>query len=303
MSEPIFVIGCPRSGTTLLSSLLGMTRYGAPFETHFIPKYYRRLSSLGDLGDAANFRRLVTAILKERPVMQMKLDVDIDDLFRRGTRGYRELVDQLCIMRNRRLGLSAWGDKTPSYILELDIIHRLFPNSKYIYIVRDGRDVALSLMEETWGSNNTYSCAQYWKRCNAANGVLDMLRQRGEIFEVRYEDLIAEPTAWLPRIYGFLEEPYDENAMGGLIGSIRSRNCNKWRQRMTPDDVRTFERVASGTLKRFGYEVTYEEGAIGVGREIFYKCHDSALMALHLLKMNTVDAARIRYCGKEPFND
>jgi hypothetical protein len=303
MSDPVFVIGCPRSGTTLLSELLRMTRYGAPFETHFIPKYYKRLSSFGSLGDVANFRRLVAAILKERPVMQMKLELDLDDLFERGVRDYRELVDQLCLMRNRRLGLSAWGDKTPTYILELDIIYSLFPSSKYIYIVRDGRDVALSLMEEAWGRNNVYACAQYWKKCNAANVVLDGLRQRGAIFEVRYEDLIAQPTMMLSRIYRFLEEPYDGGAMADLIGRIRSGNSNKWRQRMTPDEVETFERVASGTLKRFGYEVTHEEGPIGVGKEIFYKCHDSALTALYLLKMNTIDAVRIKYCGKEPFNE
>ena len=121
--KPLFIIGCPRSGTTFFASLLELTDYGRPFETHFIPKYYKRLDRYGDLRIKNNARRLLRDILAERPVQQWKLNVDVDAfLCERGNMSYAELAREVCTLHARQKGKSTWGDKTPRY----NAICRLF---------------------------------------------------------------------------------------------------------------------------------------------------------------------------------
>lgn len=68
--EPLFILGCPKSGTTLLASIFTDTTYGAPFESHFITKYYKKLSTYGDLNNKLNFKRLINDIANERYIQQ-----------------------------------------------------------------------------------------------------------------------------------------------------------------------------------------------------------------------------------------
>ena len=128
---PIFIVGCPRSGTTLVSELLEGSSWGSPVETHFIPKYFRRLGRYGSLDDRARFTKLVRAILRERPVMQWRLDIDPDHLYRIiETRDYRTIVDTICRLRFERLGKSSWGDKTPHYVFDLDVLASALPSAR-----------------------------------------------------------------------------------------------------------------------------------------------------------------------------
>lgn len=303
MYNPLIILGCPRSGTTMLSGLLKNTKYGEPFETHFITKYYKKLESYGSLENKSNFKRLVTHILNERPVMQMHLDINMDEFYAETVPDYGKIVSRLCMMKSGRKGCSSWGDKTPHYLLDLDIIYKLFPDSKYIYIVRDGRDVALSLMTKPWGQNNIYACADYWKRCNAQNGIFDELKKKGLLYSLRYEDLLADSEKIVPDIYSFLGEVYDDGLMRNLIGRVRKDNFNNWKKKMNSSQIELFERVASDTLRRFGYETRYEETGVGKLNEIYYNFHEAASKGLYLLKTNTLDTIRIKYFGKQPFHE
>ncbi len=160
----------------MLAGLLHESPWGRAFETHFIAKYYRKLARYGDLSQRENCTRLARAIMSERPAQSWKLNVDYDkfceSLIRRD---YPHIVDGLCCAHTARKGHISWGDKTPHYLLQLDIIQRLFPESKIVYIVRDGRDTALSLMRTAWGPANVYAAAAYWKLCNASGPVIDQL--------------------------------------------------------------------------------------------------------------------------------
>jgi hypothetical protein len=303
-TPPVFVLGCPRSGTTLLAEFLTPTKYGAPVETHFITKYAKLQSAYGDLSVRVNFDRLVADILAERPVMQWKLHVDQDALWAaRGGQSYADIVHGICLLRARGLGKSSWGDKTPHYILDLPRLDALFPHAKFVVIVRDGRDVALSLLEKTWGPGNLYACAQYWKACHAETPALARLRARGRVCEVSYEALLDDPRAVVARVYAFLEEPFPEAALRPLLDSVRPGNRDKWQARLTPAEIRLFEHVAAGTLARFGYASTHQERGVGVVSRAWFRLHAKLHTLAHLVRTNTVDALRIRYLGMEPFAD
>ena len=302
MKPPIFILGCPRSGTTLLASLLAPTEYGSPIETHFITKYYKRLHKYGSLQEEGNFCRLVKDISQERPVMQWKLSFDAKQLFREmDTVDYRKIVNAICRKMAEMRGLQSWGDKTPSYILDLNIIYQLFPNSKYVYIVRDGRDVALSLLEKPWGPNNVFSCAHYWKVCNASHVLFEQLDTEQRLYCLRYEDLLRNPDRIVSELYEFLGGSEKLGAVGQLLNRIKKDNSLKWKTAMSAYQVRLFEYVAADTLKRFGYETSYPQKGIGKGPETLWLLHDAIVRMRFLLKHNTVDTIKIKFFGKEPF--
>lgn len=304
ITPPVFVLGCPRSGTTLLAEFLAPTRFGVPVETHFITKYARLETTYGDLSVRGNFDRLVNDILAERPVMQWRLAADREALWAaHGQQSYAEIVDRICMLRTAPMGKSSWGDKTPHYILDVARLDALFPEAKFVVIVRDGRDVALSLLEKSWGPGNLYACAQYWKACHADTPALARLRARGQLCEVRYEDLLDDPRSVVARVYAFLDEPFAEAALRPLLESVRPANRDKWKTRLTPAEIRLFEHVAAGTLARFGYASTHQERGVGVVSRAWFRLHDKLHTLSHLVRTNTVDALRIRYFGMEPFAD
>lgn len=303
--EQVFILGAPRSGTTFLSSLLENTRYGVPVETHFITKYYKKLDRYGDLAKPANFRRLLGDILVERPIQQWRLGLDIDEFYYSldGDYRYANIVDRLVLRREALKGYRAWGDKTPHYLGNVGILYTLFPDAKYIYIVRDGRDVALSLLQKNWGPNNVMRCAEYWTGLNEQAETLDRIRERGNLWELSYEGLIEETEPHIDRVYGFLGESIDEATKTRLVRSVKGSNYNKWKTRMTTDQIRTFESVAGATLKRFGYEIRTDCRPLPAWKSLFYRLHDRYRRALFLFEINVIDGIKIRYFGKEPFNE
>ena len=301
---PLFVLGCPRSGTTLLSELLEPLPWGAPVETHFISKYARKLDSFGDLRDDRNVTRLVERVLAERPVMQWDLGLTaLDIVDRMPERTFRCLVDTVCMARFSELGKTSWGDKTPHYVLELETLVELFPDSNYLFIVRDGRDVALSLMGRSWGPNNILAASEYWRDCNSDSPSLERLRDSGRLHTIRYEDLLANPSPTMQGVFDFLGVGQDISLIENHLKKIRPNNYAKWKKALSARQRQTFEAVAGKHLEKFDYEVEFSNPKVGIARRWFWRLHDKALHFLNLVKMNTVDAIRIRYFGMQPFAD
>ena len=304
-TKQVFILGAPRSGTTFLASLLTHTRFKAPFETHFIPKFYKKLSEYGDVNQFSNFSSLLDEILSERAVMQWKLNLNYEDFFNsfNGNVSYSELVDKLCSMRRNDNAEGCWGEKTPWYLLELVLINKLFPKAKYIYIVRDGRDVALSLLKKEWGPNNLYSCAEYWRTLNKETPLLAELKAKGQLLELRYEDLLDKTEEYVAQFYEFLGEPYDSAKLSPLISTVKGGNYNKWKESLTSQQISLFDKVAANTLNRFGYETFEEEATLGILARSVYVCQNKLIWLKFMFKTNVIDGIKIRFFGKDPFSD
>ena len=302
--EQLFVIGAPRSGTTFLSGLLADTRYGRPLESHFITRYHDRLHRYGDLSEPAAFSRLLRDIGRERAVMQWKLPIDADRLRDEMPENvsFGDIVNRLCLMRRGSPDANAWGDKTPQYTRHVDVIHGIFPDAKFIYIVRDGRDVALSLLKKSWGPHNIYACAVDWAAMNQPSPLLDELEERGQLMCVRYEQLLSDPETHVDALYRFLGERVGEERKRELCASTRGDNAFKWRDAMSLRQVAIFDAVAGPTLRRLGYESSGSDRPLGTLQKLSMRAHDAALTARHLFVVNVVDGFRIRFLGAEPFD-
>ncbi|PAV27036.1 hypothetical protein CF392_02550 [Tamilnaduibacter salinus] len=304
-TEKLFVLGAPRSGTTFLSSLLRETRFGEPIESHFITKYGAKLAQYGDISDFSNFRRLIRDVFAERPVQQWQLDFQPREIFERmgPPRSYPALVDTLMLMREGREGKTAWGDKTPHYLGNVGQLVELFPDAQFIYIVRDGRDVALSLLEKPWGPANVIQCAEYWVRLNHPSSVIQRLEQQGQVFFLTYESLLDFPEEMIRRLYRFLNEPLTEKDVRRLAAEAKSNSKFRWRRRMHARQIRQFEAIAGPTLKRFGYDLASQGAQVSPIERMLSRLHGFYARWRFLFKTNVIDGIKIRFFGKQPFNE
>src|SRR3954447_4058245 len=148
-NRPIFLVGCPRSGTTLLSVMLhAHARIAMPPETRFLLPVYRGRARFGDLREPANRRRLARRITAPRKSKFRDLGLN-----RRATvRAIMAAPPTIgsaagTVWREfaRSRGKARWGEKRPAYWEDLDVVLRLFPDAQLIHLVRDGRACVASL--------------------------------------------------------------------------------------------------------------------------------------------------------------
>lgn len=299
-SRPVFIVGAPRSGTTLLQYMLrAHPALSIPTgESHFIVPLMRDEARYGDLRRRANVVAVLEAMRRMRPEFTDTdlhgLHFDAQELADRfvaeGRQTMRDLIAGLFETNARGEGKRRWGDKTPYYVLHMPALHGWWPDAQFIHVVRDGRDVALSLMgrRDDFYVYNTYFAARYWEQ------YVETGRRHGEALsarqylELRYEDLLQAPRETLGAVCDFLGLDFEDSVLdyprpaeGGktplLKGPLQATNAGKWRQTMSARQVRLFERAAGGTLERFGYSVSTPAGGPALPVRAMYRWHNGLL--------------------------
>jgi hypothetical protein len=187
-------------------------------------------------------------------------------------------------------GKPRWGDKTPMYMQNLRLLERLFPDARFVHLIRDGRDAATSflamprgIVTETWMHPRTpagFACQ--WRTEVAAARRLGG-RVGSRYLEIRYEDLVADVEPTLRRICEFAQLEY-EPAMSDYAGTVDvsakphqqslkqppTQGLRDWRTQMSSSDVAAFEHVAGDLLRDLGYETSHAPDAAGRLRRASY---------------------------------
>jgi hypothetical protein len=204
-----FVVGVPRSGTTLLRLMLDAhPELAIPPETHFIPAVIRALRR----GGSAD--RVADRITQHRRWADFGLDAEelrariraLDPLEAGpAVRAFYELYAE-------GQAKPRWGDKTPGYATKMRRIAKALPEARFIHVIRDGRDVVASQARRSRRPLPVDIAARRWKRRilstrNRAQGV-------EHYAEVRYEELVADTEATLRRVCALVELPFDEAMLG-----------------------------------------------------------------------------------------
>jgi hypothetical protein len=268
-----FIVGCGRSGTTLIRVMLdGHTEMAIPPETMFVAPMAKRRDNYehGERFDAAGFaadlvargwlwrwrgaeREIQAAIAEARPS-------SFPDAVRQVFRFYAE-----------RQGKPRYGDKTPAYVLNIPIISEVLPESRFIHLIRDGRDVATSLLTARFGPDSIPSAAMWWERRVRRGRSAGAALGPDRYMEVRYEELVAGPDSVLREICDFIELGYEpemltyhlRQGVGQDVGRPEQhRNLRRpptpglrdWRRDMAGQDIEVFEALAGGLLSELGYE-------------------------------------------------
>jgi Sulfotransferase family len=264
--RPFFIVGSPRSGTTLLRQMLdGHPRLAIPDESHFVvglaPRWWRR-------------RRAVTVddVLAHPRVARW--DVPPDEL-RAGAAvtddaGFAEVVGAVFGAYASAHGKARWGDKTPGYVTHLPFLADLFPDSQFVHVLRDGREVAASLADWSWGPPSAVSGAFWWVHKVQAGRRAGRRLPADRYLEVRLEDLIADPEATLREVCRFLGEEYDpalldypDRVAAAGPGPAQERHLvapptpglRAWRDGLPNRAQEAVEQVCRRTLADLGYPV------------------------------------------------
>lgn len=194
---------------------------------------------------------------------------------------FRRFIVGLAENYLRASGKPRWAEKTPHNVLCMVPLGEILPNARFLHVVRDGRDVACSLVRMDWGDpltkrkvpyvENIASAARYWRDVvTAARKQAQAPVLAGRVLEVRYEDLVLHTEATLRRILQFLDEPWDESVLSYYTRDrscepaeastsqaqqpVTARSIGRWRtDNMTPADRAAFQVHAGVLLQQLGY--------------------------------------------------
>jgi hypothetical protein len=276
MINPTFVIGFPRSGTTLLADLLGRhsqiavppeTRFAAAIFEHYRPSRFPKPASPSEY---------VEQVLKAYPRLQ-DVDVNWEDVVLRMEAGKRrgcgtepaQLFNALLYVYAKEQGKPHIVEKSPVHLLYADVLLRWFPDARFVWIIRDGRDAVLSLMRMPWAHSSLLLHAAEWnyrmdraERFRAANP--------DQCYTLRYEDLLTDPETTLYDLCAFVGVSYEASMLDPTLGGSSVPVWEQaWKgavtQRLDPTRVAAWRRaplrrqhvlqtVMGPILRRWGYE-------------------------------------------------
>jgi hypothetical protein len=276
----VLIGGCARSGTTMLGAMLGnvasaTTSPESPFKHKLA---YRQWPSAGWRSAlrsrlAADFR---FRIWESPPPDDADLDTHGAGIDGQPPSpqdvgaGILATVAAYARANGRESAFTAWIDHTPANIVHAAALLRLFPQARFIHLVRDPRGICSSILPLDWGPKNAFDAGRWWVRQVACGLALESALP-AQTLRVRYEDLLADAPAQLQRICSFTGQTYDP-AMAqpqgfkvpsytrnqhALVGSqLLANHAQEWRRRLTPRQIELVEAATLGIAEHLGYERT-----------------------------------------------
>jgi hypothetical protein len=293
-----FVVGATRSGTTLLRLMLDAhPGIAIPSETHFIPELVGAREKHG-----ATREQMLELLTSHRRWGDFTIEpAELAERWARiepltGAEAVRAFF-QLYAEKQGKPG-ARWGDKTPGYVKSMREIQAYLPEARFIHLIRDGRDVAVSVLKQSWGPQSIEAAAEKWRsRVNRGRSQAPYL---GFYMEVKFEDLVLHTERELRRICEFIEIDFDERMLGyhetaeqrlqekarslprahGEAQSAEKRLASHaktfeppnpkligtWRKRMDDADRAAYEALAGDLLDELGYETELPNGSGRVHR-------------------------------------
>lgn len=262
---PVFIVGAPRSGTTLLCNILARHPSLAMCgETRFYVDIYKRRRLFGDLANPRNRRQLVEQYLAMRRIQNLTPDPDgLKEKLLRNAHSYRELFQGILEHHASLQGKSRAGEKTPHHALCTELLAEWFPGAAIIHLVRDPRDVVASLQDMPWASRSVVMNAHIWRLFNRAAG---RSSHRPGYLLVHYENLSTNPQQEIERICRHLQEDYDPAMLTqadpgqpyswprSAHGAVTSSRQNRWRTQLTGADVSLIESITRTGMSLYGYQ-------------------------------------------------
>lgn len=276
--SPIFIIGAPRSGTSLLRNMLNRhPAIGLCDETYYFYYVYNRRRFFGDLSDMNARQRLVERYLATNRIKRLQLDLEAlsHTLINEGD-SYAAFFTALLRFYARYHGKERFGEKTPQHSLYTDTICKMFPNCKLIHIVRDPRDVVASTMRMPWAEKSITANARSWvSYTRSGSGI----RNPANYLMVKYESLINNPSSTMKEICAFIGEDYESVMLVSKTevddknppnewwferakGPLSQDRIERWRKELTPTQIALIEWIAGSSMRQYGYKLTNHEPGI-----------------------------------------
>jgi len=249
-----------------------------PHETLFLVDAYRMRRRWGSMEDPANRRRLAEWALARREARMRRLARNPNRLIKRMLAAEPTLGSVLgagFVLYADRMGKPRWGDKRPSYVMNLDALFAMFPDALYVNVVRDPRAAVESIRRVGEGRRGWYrdpvvAGTDLWQRSQRNAHRWRRRLPPGQFFEVQYEQLVADPEAALARLVDFLRldpggvqdmltfhERNDIKAhrMHPLVNKpITTEVVRRWEKQLAREEIAFIERTLVREMAAYGYE-------------------------------------------------
>lgn len=259
---PIFIAGCGRSGTSYLRTIVDAhPDVFIPSESLFIPDYLR-------FGRFVPERILRWLFFREPQLLCWYNGGPFEaDSIEQTITTVHEKAAGIC-------GANIWGQKTPRFIRHVSLLNRAFPGIRWLLIHRDPRGVSASMKRSDQHTYSVVRACRRWRNDNRM--IIDILKDgtsQSNVLLVRFEELILDYDEMLEKIFTFLSlEPInrdDVNLLGRPVFFSRSRFrintvrgnltpdpgiIDKWREVLTPREIRYIEHTCTKEMKILGYE-------------------------------------------------
>ncbi|MGZ4735151.1 MAG: sulfotransferase family protein [Acidimicrobiia bacterium] len=269
-----FVLGFVRSGTTMLRAMLDShSTLAVPPESYFVVSL---LQSSARLEKAAglDWTTLLERVESDRYFRDWNLAPEALVALRTDdrVRTTADAVAGLYATYAATHGKARYGDKTPSNLGSVDLLARSFPGSRFVHIVRDGRDVVPSVVKMPFGPNGFAEAALSWERRVQEGRHAGLALGPKRYLEIHYESLVAEPETVLAQVCAHFDLEYEptmleyharsDELLTGLrhtdhIQGIRkppTPGLRDWRVDLSPYEIQLFESIAGNLLDELGYE-------------------------------------------------
>lgn len=271
-TRQLFVVGAPRSGTTLLRNLLhghsgiALTTY----ESHFVPAALRRYGFRPQIGSpdetkafVARFKRGLLYQKGQERGLFCPTDAELAEAVDGGSWAtvLRNLFDLYCDKEMAHAQI--WGDKTPSYIDHLDLIDSALPDARFVHIIRDPRDQALS-ERAIWGKSLRRSADAWRRRIVQARSSRPAVEDR--YIELTYESLVRDPERELRRLASWLGVDFQpamlrsaagSDELGQMVGaqSVSDAAIGGRRGRLSPSEETAIASLTRDVGAELGYNL------------------------------------------------
>lgn len=280
--RPVFIIGYERSGTTLLMAMLGChPRIGIPEVGWLYPRIYPWRHTYGNLSINSNLRTMAAEMLfgLNKPLWGMNVnpgaivDEILDMAQEKSFAGIYEAMHQRYLMETGTK--MRWGQKTPNNLYFVPQILDCFPNAQFLFIVRDGRDAAVTSLSSAFGAGNIWGAAYTWHKANRFVNKFRETYDSTTWCDVRYEDLCLEPEKTLKRVCDFIGEEFYPSMLDfhkTSIGIARGRQRDHaplgepvsgkyigiYKKHLSVYEQEVYAAIAGKTQNAYGYELDYD---------------------------------------------
>lgn len=328
MDGPIFIVGTPRSGTTLIAKILGQhSRIFMPGETHFFDDIYSRRNEFGDPPSSKSIESIINRLKTlyahyDEPVDQERVSILFENsliqLENRMSecRSYREILSLFMENQAKQLGKSRWGNNTPRDLFHMDSITNFYPDAKFIVCVRDIRDFLLSYKYKWRATAIEYSqrlkqlyhpviTSLLWKASMQRVLTITEYVPEQNLIIIHYEDLVTQPTYVVQKICNVIEEKFESEMLSvknnnsstqGQPEGIFTSSIGRWRTSLGSEEAWIAQCIAGRELEKIGY--TCEQLKVNYMKVVYSFLYFPIALARSLYSSRDMRGPLLPYLGR-----
>jgi hypothetical protein len=300
MNEPIFIVGAPRSGTTLMAKILGRhPRIFMPGETHFFDDIYSRRKEFGDPPSSVSIENIIGRLRTiysrynepgDQERIEDLLDDNVSQLLQqlRACNSYKEIFSLFMECQAKKVGKARWGNNTPRDLFYINEILSFYPDAKIIICVRDLRDFILSYKHKWRTTKGEHArrlkkiyhplvTSLLWKASIQRIIVAREAIPKTNLSIFRYEDLVFYPERTIKEVCKMIGEEFrsemlsinfNNSSVAENSSGIFTSSVGYWRSGLSGEETFISQYIAGRELEKIGY--SREEVSANYSKVIYF---------------------------------